>query len=100
MSLPKDQHTVGAPRKPRGQQTGFAGHPDQNRQEMEETPALRGKRKSANKMFADASQAHVGGDAIKPSTNSPSVPAMNQRGTGGQGGEGVFKRRLAKKRAG
>jgi hypothetical protein len=67
---------------------------------MEETPALRGKRKSANKMFADVSQQHVGGDAIKPSTNAPSVPAINQRGRGGQGGEGVFKRRLAKKRTG
>ena len=99
MSQPKDQHTVGTPAKPRGQQTGFAGHPDQNREEMEETPAIGGNRKSANNMAADTSQQHIGSDAIKPATNSPSVPAMNQRGRGGQGGEGVFKRRLAKKRA-
>lgn len=100
MSQPKDQHTVGTPRKPRGQQTGFAGHPDQNRKEVEDTPAVRGNRKSANKMSSDASQQHIGGDATTPTTNAPSVPAMNQRGKGGQGGERVFKRRLARKRAG
>jgi hypothetical protein len=99
MSQPKDQHTVGTPTKPRGQQTGFAGHSDQNREEMEETPALRGKRRFANKMFADASQQHISSDSSKPMTNSPSVPAMNQKGRGGQGGERVFKRRLARKRS-
>ena len=98
MPQSKDQHTVGTPEKPRGQQTGFAGNADQNREEMEETPALRGTRKFANKMFADASQQHIGGDSIKPTTNSPSVPAMNQKGRGGQGGERSFKRRLARKR--
>ena len=30
----KDQHKAGIPPKPRGQQTGFAGNPDQNREEM------------------------------------------------------------------
>jgi hypothetical protein len=100
MSQQKDQHNVGTPAKPRGQQTGFAGHSDQNREEMEDTPALVGERKLANKMFADKSQQHVSSDASKPATNSPSVPAMNQRGKGGQGGEGVFKKRLARKRAG
>ena len=94
----KDQHTVGTPAKPRGQQTGFAGHPDQNREAMEETPALRGKGKSANKMFGDASRQHIGSDSSKPMTNSPSVPAMNVKGKGGQGGEGAFKRRMAKTR--
>jgi hypothetical protein len=98
MSEPKDQHTVGTPRKLRGQQTGFAGHPDQNREEMEETPALRGKRRSANKMFGDASSQHIGSDSSKPMTNSPSVPAMNMKGKGGQGGERAFKQRLAKTR--
>lgn len=34
----KDQHKAGIPDKPRGQQTGFAGNPDQNREEMEKTP--------------------------------------------------------------
>jgi len=54
--MAKDQHQAGIPPKPRGQQTGFAGHPDQNRVEMEKTPALRGRRKKENKMFADASE--------------------------------------------
>jgi len=69
----KDQHKAGIPPKPRGQQTGFAGNPDQNREEMKNTPALRGRRKSDNKMFGDASEQHVATDATKPSTNSPST---------------------------
>jgi hypothetical protein len=95
----KDQHTVGTPAKPRGQRTGFAGNEDQNREEMEETPALRGKRKAGNKMFGDASQQHIGSDATKPSTNSPSTPAMNVDSARHGGGEASFKKRLAKKRA-
>ena|GEM_PF-535681 len=95
----KDQHTVGTPAKLRGQQTGFAGHPDQNREEMDDTPALVGERRSANKMFADNSQQHVSSDASKPMTNAPSVPAMNIKGKGGQGGERGFKQRLAKRRS-
>jgi hypothetical protein len=100
MASKKDQHKAGIPAKPRGQQTGFAGNPDQNRQEMEETPALRGRRKAANKMFADKSSQHVASDATKPSSNSPSTPAMNTNSKGETGGEKVFKRRLAQKRKG
>jgi hypothetical protein len=55
MSSKKDQHKTGISSKPRGQQTGFAGNPDQNREAKKETPALRGRRKAANKMFADES---------------------------------------------
>ena len=73
MATKKDQHKAGIPSKPRGQQTGFAGNPDQNREEMEKTPALRGRRKQGNKMFGDASEQHVATDATKPSTNSPST---------------------------
>ncbi|HJT28542.1 MAG TPA: hypothetical protein VJ784_14105 [Pyrinomonadaceae bacterium] len=73
----KDQHKAGIPSKPRGQQTGFAGNPDQNREEMKKTPALRGRRKSDNKMFGDPSS-QQGGDAVTPSTNSPSTPGMKQ----------------------
>ena len=69
----KDQHKAGIPQKPRGQQTGFAGNPDQNREEMAKTPALRGRRKKANKMFADASDQHLAGNPATPSTNSPST---------------------------
>jgi hypothetical protein len=74
----KDQHKVGIPSKPRGQQTGFAGNPDQNREEMKKTPALRGRRKSANKMFGDASEQQTGSSAVTPSTNSPSTPGMKR----------------------
>ena len=73
MATRKDQHKAGIPPKPRGQQTGFAGNPDQNREEMKKTPALRGHRKNANKMFGDASEQHIGGDAVTPSTNAPST---------------------------
>jgi hypothetical protein len=72
----KDQHKVGTSPKPRGQQTGFAGHPDQNREAMDDTPALRGVRKKGNRMFSDASEQHIGGDAVTPSTNRPSTPGM------------------------
>ena len=73
METRKDQHKVGTPEKPRGQQTGFAGNPDQNREEMNKTPALRGRRKKANKMFADASEEHVASNPATPSTNDPST---------------------------
>ena len=72
----KDQHKVGTPPNPRGQQTGFAGQPDQNREAMDETPALRGVRKKGNRMFSDASEQHIGGDSVTPSTNRPSTPGM------------------------
>lgn len=76
MASKKDQHKAGIPPKPRGQQTGFAGNPDQNREEMRKTPALRGRRKDGNKMFDDASEQHTGGNSVTPSTNSPSTPGM------------------------
>jgi hypothetical protein len=71
----KDQHKAGIPPKPRGQQTGFAGNPDRNREEMEKTPALQGRRKEENKMLADASGQHVAGNSSTPSTNAPSTVA-------------------------
>ncbi len=99
MADQRDQHKVGIPAKPRGQQTGFAGRRDENREEMEQTPALRGRLKGANKMFSDESSQHIAGDSVTPSTNSPSIPAMNTGGHKGEsGGEAVFKQRLAKKR--
>ena len=73
MATRKDQHKVGTPSKPRGQQTGFAGNPDQNRAQMKKTPALRGRRKKANAMFADASEQHVASSPATPSTNAPST---------------------------
>jgi len=99
MRIKKDQHKVGTPPKPRGQQTGFAGNPDQNRQEQKSTPAVRGRSKEANKMAADASAQHVGSDSVTPSTNSPSTPAMSTSKKSDTGGERVFKRRLARRRS-
>ena len=86
--------------EPRGQQTGMAGVPDQNRQQKKETPALSGRRKNANKMFADKSAQNVGGDAVTPKTTSPSTVVANAEGHKGEtGGETAFKARLNKKRA-
>jgi hypothetical protein len=99
MGRVKDQHNVGTPEKLRGQQTGFGGNPDQNRQEMDATPALRGNRKFKNKMFGDPSSQHISTDSAKPSSNSPSIPAMNTPPRCEAGGEGVFKRKLAKRRS-
>lgn len=98
MGSKKDQHKAGLPAKPRGQQTGFAGNPDQNREAMKETPALRGRRKGANKMFADESRQQQTSDAAKPSTNTPSVPAQEGGGHIGEtGGEIAAKRRAKSK---
>jgi hypothetical protein len=98
MAVKADQRKVGAPRKPRGQQTGFAGNPDQNRQEMDRTPAVRGRRKRANKMAADVSEQQIASGATTPSTNVPSVPAAVPQVKGDTAGERVFKQRLAKRR--
>jgi len=97
MGTRKDQHKVGTPEKPRGQQTGFAGNPDQNREEMKKTPALRGRRKKKNKMFGDVSEQHIGGDAVTPSTNQPSTPGMRTADKSPAGGERVFKRRMSRR---
>lgn len=99
MSSKKDQHKVGIPDKPRGQQTGFEGNPDKSREEKAETPALRGRRKTANKMFADKSSQHTGTDPAKPRSNSPSIPGQVGGGhIGESGGEAGFKRRQKKQR--
>jgi len=96
----KDQHKVGIRKKPRGQQMGTAGARDQNRAEMKDTPARLGRRGQANKLSADKSQQHVGGDAVTPRTSSPSTPAMSSsKRKGESGGETGFKARLKQKRA-
>lgn len=95
----KDQHIVGTPERPRGQQTGFAGKSDQNRKEVKETAPVRGRLKTENKMFGDVSNQNVSSDATTPSTNSPSTPAMKSNPKRAGGGAGGFKKRLAKARA-
>jgi hypothetical protein len=94
----RDQRKVGIPARPRGQETGFGDNPDQNQQKMEATPAIRGRRKNVNKMFADRSSQQAGSDAVTPNTNSPSTAAVNTGPKGESGGERVFKKRLARKR--
>ena len=100
MSSKKDQHKAGIPEKPRGQETGRGGTPDKSRvAKEEETPALRGRRKEANKMFADKSSQHTASDPSKPKSNSPSIPAQIGGGNVGEsGGETGFKRRQARQR--
>ena len=100
MSSKKEQSKVGRKQKPRGQQTGFSGNPDQNREAMKDTPALRGRRKTANKMFGDDSEQHVGSDAAKPRSNTPSIPAAIPGNVklGESGDERAFKKRQTKKR--
>jgi hypothetical protein len=94
MGVKKDQHKAGAPERPRGQQTGFAGNPDKSREAKRNTPALRGRRKAANEMFADESSQHVGTSPDKPRTNTPSIPAQVGGGHIGEtGGEIAFKKR-------
>ena len=92
MGTRKDTHKVGAPSKPRGQQTGYAGNPDQNREEMKKTPALRGRLKKGSEMFGDASEQHIAADAVTPSTNSPSTvvktASKNKKRRLGDGGTG------------
>jgi len=100
MKPKKDQHKAGIRTKPRGQQMGTAGARDQNRAEMEKTPARRGRRVNANKMAADKSQQNIGGDAVTPRTSSPSTPAMtSSKRKGESAAESGFKARLKKQRA-
>jgi hypothetical protein len=98
MSTKKAQQKAGAPPKPRGQEMGRGHDADQNREAMADTPSLRGRRKQANKMFADESSQHAGADAATPRSNTPSLPAAMPTGEplGESGGERVFKRRQAK----
>jgi hypothetical protein len=102
MASKKAQGKAGAPATRRGQQMGDSrstNTPAKQEQARRATPALRGRRKSANKFFSDDSQQSVGGNAARPRSNSPSVPASIPTGTklGEPGGEKVFNRRQTKK---
>lgn len=90
-----DQHTVGVPERLRGQEMGRAGMKDKNREQMENTPALRGDRKTGNKMFADNSSRHIAANPSAPSDNSPSNSAVLPGNVkpGESGGEKAFKQR-------
>jgi hypothetical protein len=72
----EQQRKVGIPAKRRGQQTGFAGVPDQNREVEAETPSLRGRFKENNRMFADKSSQGIGTSPASPKSNSPSTTGV------------------------
>lgn len=100
MATKKDQHKAGAPQKPRGQEMGRGRDRDQNREAMADTPALRGRRKKESEFFADESAQHVGGNAARPRSNQPSIPATlpAEKPLGQSGGEKEFKARQKSKR--
>jgi hypothetical protein len=99
MASKKEQSKVGRPEEPRGQQTGFEGRPDESRVAKGETPARSGRRREANKMFADKSRQHLMSDGATPRSNTPSVPAQTSGGHVGEtGGEIAFKKRQAKRK--
>ncbi|HEY6230952.1 MAG TPA: hypothetical protein VIW64_06805 [Pyrinomonadaceae bacterium] len=100
MPQKKDQHNVGSKAKPRGQQMGRAGTPDQNRERKKATPARSGGRIKANKMFGDTSTQNIGGDAVTPESNSPSTVTREAGANKGESsGETAFKARLKQKRS-
>jgi hypothetical protein len=92
----KTQAKAGVPEKRRGQQMGDERSQTSKIHEAQsETPALRGRRKAANKFFADESFQHTGtrGEAIRD--NTPSVPAAipTDGKIGESSGEAEFKAR-------
>jgi hypothetical protein len=100
----KSQSKAGVPARRRGQQMGDeTSQTDKTLKAKEQTPALRGRRQSASKFFADESAQAVGSDGEAPRDNTPSVPAAIPTGEklGESGGEKQFKERqkaLRKKR--
>ena len=97
----KAQSKAGVSEKRRGQQMGDArSQPDKTLEAKRETPALRGRRKGANKFFGDESSQAVGSDGEAPRDNSPSLPAAIPTGEklGESGGERAFKKRASKAR--
>ena len=97
----KAQSKAGIAAKRRGQQMGDerSNNPNRMGEAKADTPALRGKRKDANKFFADESAQQTGSDAATPRSNTPSVPAALPTNVkkGESGGEKVFKERQAKR---
>jgi hypothetical protein len=92
----KTQAKAGAPAQRRGQQMGDERSArDKTLEAKAETPAARGRRKTASKFFADDSAQQVGSDGEAPRDNTPSVPAAIPTGgkIGESGGERQFKAR-------
>lgn len=102
MASRKAQAKAGAPATRRGQQMGDArstNTPAKQEQAKGNTPAARGRRREANKFFADDSAQQTGANAARPRSNSPSTPAALPTGKklGEPGGERAFKESATKK---
>ena len=92
----KTQAKAGISEKRRGQQMGDErSKPSKVDEAQKETPALRGRRKDANKFFADDSFQSVGTRGETKRDNSPSVASAIPTGVkqGESGGEAEFKAR-------
>src|SRR5918911_4890132 len=92
----KTQTKAGVPARRRGQQMGDErSAKDKTLEAKEQTPAARGRRKTANKFFADDSSQMAGSRGEAPRDNSPSVPAAVPVDVklGESGGEREFKAR-------
>ncbi len=102
----KAQSKAGISEQRRGQQMGDKRSQASKLDEAEQnTPALRGRRKTASKFYADESSQAVGSDGEAPRDNTPSTPGAIPTNTklGESGGERAFKQRQArptKKRGG
>ena len=99
----KTQSKAGVPARRRGQQMGDErSAKDKSLAAKEQTPALRGRRESASKFFADESFQNTGSGAEAPRDNTPSVPAAIPTGArqGESGGEREFKQRQKAKKRG
>jgi len=96
----KAQSKAGIAATRRGQQMGDERSNNTGQEETQaDTPALSGRRKKANKFYADESAQAVGGSPAASSSTSPSVPGALPSGVkkGESGGEKAFKARQAKK---
>jgi hypothetical protein len=96
----KVQAKAGVPERRRGQEMGDGrSAKDKTLRAQEQTPAARGRRKTANKFYADDSSQTTGtrGEAIRD--NSPSVPAAvpTNMKIGESDGEKEFKARQKSK---
>ena len=100
MASRKTQAKAGIPATRRGQQMGDAktNNPNKQTESKDDTPALRGRRKTENKFFANDSAQQVASEGDRPRSNTPSVSAAIPTGQklGESGGERVFKQRQAK----
>ena len=99
----KAQSKAGIAEKRRGQQMGderSSQRPDKSVEAKRQTPALRGRRKEANKFFGDESSQATGTRPETQRDNSPSLAAAIPTGEklGESDGEKVFKERQSKAR--